>query len=192
MNETARLTVYRTLEELGISYTIAEHAPMHTVEDMMNATLGTQGTIAKNLFLRDAKGRRHFLIVVRWDKNVDIKTLRTVIGSTALSFGSEERLMTHLGIRPGSVSPFCILNNTEKMSKSSLTATWPPARSSASTPTTTPPPSSSPSPTSNAPSATTATRPPSSASRKPEALHPARLHFFLAIRSFFLYAPRAV
>ena len=114
MNETARQTVYRTLEELGISYTIAEHAPMHTVEDMMNATLGTQGTIAKNLFLRDAKGRRHFLIVIRWDKNVDIKTLRTVIGSTALSFGSEERLMTHLGIRPGSVSPFCILNNTEK------------------------------------------------------------------------------
>ncbi len=114
MNDTARQTVYRMLEELGISYTVAEHAPMHTVEDMTNASLHAQGTIAKNLFLRDAKGRRHFLVVVRWDKNVDLKTLRTAIGSTALSFGSEERLMAHLGIRPGSVSPFCILNNADK------------------------------------------------------------------------------
>lgn len=114
MNDTARQTVYQTLEKQGIAYTLAEHPPMHTVEDMIKAELSSHGVIAKNLFLRDAKGRRHFLVVVRWDKTVDIKTLRTVIGSTALSFGSEDRLKQHLGIRPGSVSPFCILNNEER------------------------------------------------------------------------------
>lgn len=86
---------------------------MHSVKDMRGYDLTDRGSVAKNLFLRDAKGRRHFLVTVRWDKTVDLQILRTTLGSSRLSFASEERMMRFLGVHPGSVSPFGVLNDTK-------------------------------------------------------------------------------
>ncbi len=103
--------ICRLLDERGIAYERVDHPPMATVDDMLAYKLQERGSVAKNLFLRDAKGKRHFLLVLRWDKKADLQAVRDRIGSTRLSFASDERLMRYLGVRPGSVSPLGILND---------------------------------------------------------------------------------
>ena len=71
------------------------------------------GASTKNLFLRDKKGIRHFLVTVPEDKKVDLKTLSSALDSSRLSFASPERLKTHLGIDPGSVSLLALANDSE-------------------------------------------------------------------------------
>ena len=71
------------------------------------------GTQCKNLFLRNKKGDRHYLVVVEISKRVDLKDLVKVIGDDRLSFGSPERLLASLGVTPGSVSPFGLLNDAD-------------------------------------------------------------------------------
>ena len=105
--------VYKWLEENKIAYEAVEHEPVYTMEDMERLGLDQKGNICKNLFLRDAKGKRHFLIILGKDKQADLKAFRAQLGTTALSFGSEERLMKHLGLTKGAVSVFGILNNKE-------------------------------------------------------------------------------
>ena len=65
----------------------------------------------KNLFLRNKKGDRHYLVILPIEKEADLRRLVKVIGDDRLSFGSPERLTEHLGLTPGSVSPFGLLNN---------------------------------------------------------------------------------
>lgn len=67
--------------------------------------LGIKGSVCKNLFLRDAKGRQHFLVVLPGDRQADLGALAAALGSSKLSFASEERLMKHLGLTKGSVTP---------------------------------------------------------------------------------------
>lgn len=105
--------VYNRLKELEISYSVDEHEAAFTIDDMDSLGLYDKGTIAKNLFLRDAKGKRHFLVTIRHDKKVDLKSLRSELKSTALSFASEERLYKYLKLKKGSVTPFGILNDTD-------------------------------------------------------------------------------
>ena len=69
--------------------------------------------ICKNLFLRDAKGKRHFLVVVPAEKRVDLSTLPEKIESTRLSFASAERLMKYLKLESGHVSPLAVINDDE-------------------------------------------------------------------------------
>ena len=109
----ARQQVYQRLDALGLVYTVSEHPPVYTIEEMERLELDRLGTIVKNLFLRDAKGRRHFLVMMRHDKKVDLKTLRDQIGSTPLRFASPERLARHLGLESGAVSPFGLFNDRE-------------------------------------------------------------------------------
>lgn len=109
----ARQQVYDHLASLGVAYTVNEHPPVYTVEEMEQLGLDKTGCIVKNLFLRDAKGKRHFLVMLRQDKKVNLKELQETIGSTNLRFASEERLSKHLGLTKGAVSPFGILNDTE-------------------------------------------------------------------------------
>jgi Ala-tRNA(Pro) deacylase len=68
----------------------------------------------KNLFLRDNKGRRHFLVIVGHEKTVDLKALRDLLGSSKLSLGSAERLQKYLGVTPGAVSLFALVNDVNK------------------------------------------------------------------------------
>jgi len=72
---------------------------------------GIPGRGLKNLFLRNKKGNRHYLVILPIEKEADLRRLVKVIGDDRLSFGSAERLMEHLGLTPGSVSPFGLLNN---------------------------------------------------------------------------------
>lgn len=94
--------LYAYLDGMGISYEVEEHAPVFTIDEMRE--LGIKGSVCKNLFLRDAKGRQHFLVVLPGDRQADLGALAAALGSSKLSFASEERLMKHLGLTKGSVT----------------------------------------------------------------------------------------
>lgn len=99
------------LRGLGINYELDEHEAVFTIEAIIALGLNSRGMIPVNLFLRDASGKRHFLVIHDGEKQSDLKKLREEIGCSRLSFGSEERLMKHLGLTKGSVSPFGLINN---------------------------------------------------------------------------------
>ena len=111
--ENQKQRVYDALEQLKIKYEVVEHEPVHTMEDMDRLGLPQKGTLCKNLFLRDAKGKRHFLVICDEKKTVDLKTLGRQLGAGNLSFASEDRLEKYLGLKQGSVSPFGLMNDTE-------------------------------------------------------------------------------
>jgi Ala-tRNA(Pro) deacylase len=103
--------VYRTLDALGIAYEKYEHPPVFTAEEAAVHWAAIPAKAVKNLFLRNKKGDRHYLVIVGIEKQVDLRTLVKVIGDDRLSFGSPERLMSNLGLTPGSVSPFGLIND---------------------------------------------------------------------------------
>lgn len=105
--------VYDALDNLKIKYEVVEHEPVHTMEDMDRLGLPAKGTLCKNLFLRDAKGKRHFLVTCDEKKTVDLKSLGRALGAGNLSFASEERLEQYLGLKQGSVSPFGLMNDAD-------------------------------------------------------------------------------
>ncbi|HEX3000649.1 MAG TPA: prolyl-tRNA synthetase associated domain-containing protein, partial [Armatimonadota bacterium] len=72
------------------------------------------GEICKNLFLRDAKGRNHYLVLIPGHKQADLSLISEKLGSSKLGFASEERLMRYLGLTRGAVTPFGLINDTEK------------------------------------------------------------------------------
>ena len=102
--------VLKELNTLGISYESYEHPPVFNTEDVEKYWRGIPATPVKNLFLRNKKGNRHYLVIVGVDKRVDLQRLVKVIGDDRLSFGSAERLMAKLGLTPGSVSPFGLIH----------------------------------------------------------------------------------
>lgn len=101
--------VYALLNDKGIPYEAVEHEAVFTMKEMERAGIDAHGCICKNLFLRDAKGRQHYLVTVPDERRVDLKWLSTALGSSKLSFASAERLDTYLKLPQGSVSPFGIL-----------------------------------------------------------------------------------
>jgi Ala-tRNA(Pro) deacylase len=103
--------VYEALDALGISYEPYEHPPVFTAEEAAEHWKNIPATRAKNLFLRNKKGDRHYLVILEIGKQADLRQLVKLLGDDRLSFGSPERLMTHLGLTPGSVSPFGLLND---------------------------------------------------------------------------------
>lgn len=108
--------VYETLEKMGINYRKEEHPAVFSAEDKEKSGLNIWDgyKVSKNLFLRNAKGDRHYLVVTDVSKKTDLKRLAEKIGSTRLSFGSEQRLEKYLKVKPGSVSSFCVLNDEER------------------------------------------------------------------------------
>jgi Ala-tRNA(Pro) deacylase len=103
--------VIARLGELGIPFTRYEHPPLATVEEAVVHWKGIDAAHFKNLFLRNQKGDRHYLVVVEHLKKVDLQRLAAQIGDGKLSFASPERLKAHLGLAPGSVSPFGLIND---------------------------------------------------------------------------------
>ena len=101
------------LAELGISYTRHEHPPVATVEQAEQQWIGIDATHCKNLFLRNQKGNRHYLVIVMHLKRVDLRKVADQIGDGKLSFASPERLRTHLRLTPGSVSPFGLIHDRD-------------------------------------------------------------------------------
>jgi len=102
--------LFRVLGKLTIDTTTVEHPPAFTVEDGQTHVGHLSGVHVKNLFLCDAK-KKLWLITAPWGRNINLKALPPVIGSKRLSFGSSDRLGRALGVTPGSVSPFCVIND---------------------------------------------------------------------------------
>jgi Ala-tRNA(Pro) deacylase len=106
-----RAPVFDRLRALKIPYELYEHPPVFTAEEAAAHWKDVPGTPVKNLFLRNKKGDRHYLVILGIEKQADLRHLVKVIGDDRLSFGSPERLMTHLGVLPGSVSPFGLIHD---------------------------------------------------------------------------------
>ena len=105
------IDIYEFLDNGNIEYQRHDHPPVFTVEDVHRLTPDLPGAKTKNLFLRNKKGNRHFLVVVPADKRINLKALPKVLESSKISFGSPDRLMENLGVTPGSVSLFAIVND---------------------------------------------------------------------------------
>lgn len=108
-----REALLKSLAEKKVTYELIEHTPVYTIEEMDELGLSRYGVVAKNLFLRDAKGKRHFLVILRGSRHVDMKALQPLLESSKLSFASEDRLKKFLNLEQGSVTPFGLLNDTE-------------------------------------------------------------------------------
>lgn len=105
------------LIELGLGTKTVDHDAVFTVEQSRNLRGTVSGTHTKNLFLRDNK-KTFFLVTVDENRKVDLKQLRSMIGAKGgLSFASPDALLEHLGVLPGSVSPFAAFNDVAKAVK---------------------------------------------------------------------------
>ncbi|WP_370232060.1 prolyl-tRNA synthetase associated domain-containing protein [Cognatishimia sp.] len=105
------------LDDWGVAYKLFHHVPLRTVadaktveQDMM--TPGERAFLTKNLYLRDRK-KRNYLVTLDQDRDVDLKALGKALGVGGLSFGSADRLLENLGIRPGAVSPLSMINGAK-------------------------------------------------------------------------------
>lgn len=105
--------LFAILDEMDIPYRLHRHAPIFTVAEGEHLKREIPGVHCRNLFLADKK-KEMFLVVAANETAVDLKTLPEKLGSGRLSFGSAERLWTYLGIRPGSVCPFVLLNDPQR------------------------------------------------------------------------------
>jgi Ala-tRNA(Pro) deacylase len=107
--QSDRAKLFARLEELGIAATTIEHAPVFTVEESQGLRGTIPGAHTKNLFLKDKDGRM-VLVVANEDTKVDLKALAKRLGFGRFSFGKPDLLMDVLGIEPGSVTAFALIN----------------------------------------------------------------------------------
>jgi len=105
--------VYHVLNALSIHYETLQHIAVFTVEEMKKAVPDLDAQGCKNLFLRDNKGKQHFLVVMPEDKPFNLKSFGDTHAIGKLSFASEKRLIKYLDLTPGSVSPFGLINDAE-------------------------------------------------------------------------------
>ena len=105
--------LFAALDRLGIAHPTVSHQPLFTVEQSQSLRGAIAGGHTKNLFLRDKKGARHFLVTVPHDLVVDLGALGTTIGAGRLGFASADRLQRHLGVAPGSVSLLALVHDRE-------------------------------------------------------------------------------
>jgi Ala-tRNA(Pro) deacylase len=106
--------VYDCLGSLGIPFERHEHPPVFTVDEALEHWAGIDAVHCKNLFLRNKKGDRHYLVVAAHTTAVDIAAVADRVGEARLSFASAERLAAHLGLTPGAVSPFGLINDESR------------------------------------------------------------------------------
>ncbi|MGD0783194.1 MAG: prolyl-tRNA synthetase associated domain-containing protein [Candidatus Aminicenantales bacterium] len=106
--------VYDALAGLGIAYARREHPPVFTVEEAAVHWEGIPGAHCKNLFLRNKKGNRHYLVIAECSKRLDLRALARLFNDDRLSFASDVRMMRYLGLQPGAVSPFGLLQDEKR------------------------------------------------------------------------------
>jgi Ala-tRNA(Pro) deacylase len=105
--------LFAKLDALGIRTTTVKHPPLFTVEQSKSLRGELPGGHTKNLFLKDKKDRM-WLVTAEEDRAIDLKALGAALGASGrVSFGSPERLMRHLGVEPGAVTPFGLANDAE-------------------------------------------------------------------------------
>lgn len=106
--------VYECLDALGIKYEYYEHPEAPTIEIAAQFYRGEGTTLCKNLFFRNHKGNRHYLVIMKSSFEMDIHSVEKMLHQGKLSFASPERMMRYLGVKPGSVSLFNLVNDTNK------------------------------------------------------------------------------
>lgn len=104
--------LFRRLDELGIEHDTRTHQPVFTVEEAKEVRHGVPGGHTKNLFLRNKKGAM-WLVVCEEDRLIDLKALAGHLHAGRFSFSSADRLMRYLGVVPGAVSPFAVINDRQ-------------------------------------------------------------------------------
>ena len=107
---TGPVALLGVLKELGIGFKIHNHPPIFTVAEGAHLKESIPGTHCRNLFLCDKK-KAMTLVVAANETKVDLKALEAKLGCARLSFGSPDRLWTYLGIFPGAVCPFAMIND---------------------------------------------------------------------------------
>jgi Ala-tRNA(Pro) deacylase len=91
-----------------------EHDPVFTIEEALAAVPHLGGIKTKNVFVRDGKGQRHILVIVPHDRRVDMAELGRQLPASRLSMASPDRLQRHLGVTPGAVSIFAVVNDKQQ------------------------------------------------------------------------------
>ena len=109
---TTSQALFAYLDELGIAHKTVTHPAAFTVEEARGLRGAVAGGHTKNLFLRDKKGAP-FLVVASEDAQIELRALHRLLGATGrFSFGSAELMGELLGVTPGSVTPFAVINDT--------------------------------------------------------------------------------
>jgi Ala-tRNA(Pro) deacylase len=105
--------LYKVLRKLDISFDCYEHPPTPTIEEAMVYWKDVEATHCKNLFFRNHKGDKHYLVILDHRQQLDIHDLEKRLKQGKISFASESRMQKYLGVTPGSVSPFGLINDTD-------------------------------------------------------------------------------
>ncbi len=105
--------LYQILDELAISFDYYEHPSVPTVEEASKYWKDIEAGHCKNLFFRNHKGNRHYLVIFEHAKSLNIMDLEQRLRQGKLSFASPKRMMKFMGLEPGSVSPFGLINDKE-------------------------------------------------------------------------------
>ncbi len=106
--------LYKRLDELQILFEYYEHPPAPTIEIAIKYWKNINASHCKNLFFRNHKGDKHYLVIIEHNRNLDIHSLEKILKQGKISFASEQRMKKYLGVSPGSVSPFGLINDTNK------------------------------------------------------------------------------
>lgn len=109
--ETKKDRVLQVLNELNINFEIYHHPPAPTIEEAQKYWKGIDSAHCKNIFFRNHKGNRHYLVIIEHTANLAIHDLEKRLKQGKLSFASPERMEKYLGVTPGSVSPFGLIND---------------------------------------------------------------------------------
>jgi Ala-tRNA(Pro) deacylase len=104
--------LFARLDALGIRHRTVQHAPVYTVEEAKALRGALPGAHTKNLFLKDKK-ERLYLVVALEERRIDLMALSKRLGAARFSFGNADLLMKVLGVPPGSVTPFALINDRE-------------------------------------------------------------------------------
>ena len=105
--------IYAMLKDLKIAFEKYEHPAVFTVAEAQQYDRDVNTGESKNLFLRNKKGDKYFLVIAEATKKIDLKVLAEMIGERKFSFGSPEKMMELLNLTPGSVSPFGLIHDTQ-------------------------------------------------------------------------------
>lgn len=109
--EPKRQIVFEELKELDIEHEVTEHPAIHTIEEMDALNLDPENEVPKNLFVRDDKKKRYFIIVLQKHKTANLKDIREKLASRPLSFASEDDLKSIMRLEKGAVTPLGVLND---------------------------------------------------------------------------------
>jgi Ala-tRNA(Pro) deacylase len=106
--------LYELFQKLDIRFEYHEHPPLSTIEDAKIHWKDYNSGRCKNIFFRNHKGDRHYLVILEHLRQLDIKDLEKRLRQGKLTFASDKRLKKYLGVEPGSVTPFGLINDKEK------------------------------------------------------------------------------